>query len=1166
MYTFKNMQGKTSAFLKDNGSKKQGRGLLGLLLVAFFAVFMGENVFGQTPTTITDVAGLNAMTATGNYVVVADIDASGYTPANIVFSGQFDGAGHTINGLTKPLFVTADNAVIRNVNLKGVNISSASYSADTVGAIACVAKGYTRIYNCGILPNTKDFLDGDHPSVEATNCAGSIVGSLRNDSRVVNCFSYADVSSTSSTARAAGIVGNNTFASTAAVSGGKYTKLRTMVVNCMYYGDITNGSNVWPVYGGQKITNAGANAINNYNFYSDSCSFPVGVEPSTTHIYNCSWPARYEYLTRYEFHRSLLNSNRELCGWWVGAPSAPSTMTTAEVQAVPKDASLISKWVLAPEEAPFPILKSPGYYPSPINKDADAAWRISANEWEGKKLGTLEVRVKSGDHYSASDVQLSLVITDMDTLHEDYCYRKVQLPYYNTVFGNPNSTNWTTKYAGNYTDYAVTGWEITDVTGGTEGTFVEDWQNGYNFADRDCTKKDKYSVSGRIFAQGGFYYVPNGVTAITIKAHWANAYYLSNWDYNYDRVNFKHDSDNNRKGVAFAPAGIRSDLVQNNGVYTFVGNGQRVRFGKIKDVANDCSMPAGSVFDNALILIGNHQYCTGGQNVDPSCSFTLMSPDFDFDNEPDYCLDWQLGVGTTRQQFCPLRIDFLPVVEIGLGLKKDGSTQYYSLGCYRPLGHFEVTETALIRFGQFEFSNKNRTLYAPLILNGGIYEQYVKSTSGQAFSTADDKIDYIILGGNVYMFGFTPGAHVNPNANFPTRHCAVNALGGKFKKFFLAGNFNEKVKPNQDNPHAYIDGGWFDHMASAGKEGIYGDVTWRINHARIKEFYGGGVMAEATGDYYKIVKGSIDVVIDNSIVDKYCGGPKFGDMVSGKTVTTSATGTTFGVYFGAGNGGTNYVQYDKTDGTYPRDNNNFTWEETGKLDQYFPGTYRNIGTGYQADYELEMINVSTGTLDNNKVIRTYFFAAQFATTNTGDVSNTLLDCLVKTNFYGAGNLGGVNGDVTSTLTDTEVRGSAFGGGFSASIPEVRIYNKDKIYPVIDVYTGYITPSLGGTYTSYIWSNDPSLSPSNPAGNGIFFTEVSLDNLGTVTGNVDFTIQGSSTVGGSIFGGGDESAVSGSTLVKVLDQTKVFGNIYGGGNIGTIGVNTKVIINGVTPQP
>ena len=1168
LYKFDNMQGKTYAFLKDNGSKKQGRGLLGLLLVAFFAVFMGENVFGQTPTTITNVAGLNAMTATGNYVVGADIDASGYNPANIVFSGQFDGAGHTINGLTKPLFVTADNAVIRNVNLKGVNISSASYPADTVGAIACVAKGYTRIYNCGILPNTKDFLDGDHPSVEATNCAGSIVGSLRNDSRVVNCFSYADVSSTSSTARAAGIVGHNAFASTAQVSGGKYYKLRTMVVNCMYYGDITS-PNIWPVYGGEKITNSGDNSINNYNFYSDSCSFsPDAQNPSVTHAYNCSWPARYNYLTRYEFHRSLLNSNRELCGWWVGAPSAPSTMTTAEVQAVPKDASLISKWVLAPEEAPFPILKSPGYYPSPINKDADAAWRISANEWEGKKLGTLDVTVKCGDHYTASDVQLTLVITDMDTLRGDYCYRKVQLPYYNTVFGDPSSTNWTTKYAGNYSDYAVTGWEITDVTGGTEGTFVEDWQYGYNFADRDCTKKDKYSVSGRIFAQGGFYYVPNDVTAITIKAHWANAYYMGNWDYYYDRVNFDHPTGNNNlnkaQGKPFAPAGIRSDIENNNGVYTFVGNGQRVRTGKIKDVANSCNMPAGSVFDNALILIGNHQYCTGHQDVDPNCSFTLMSPDFDFDNEPDYCLEWQLGINTNRYSICPMRIDFLPVVEIGLGLKKDGSTQFYSLGCYRSLGHFEVTETALIRFGQFEFSNKNRTVYAPLILNGGIYEQYVKSTKGNAMGNADDRIDYIIVGGNVYMYGFTPGAHVNSNANIPTRHCAVNALGGRFNKFFLSGYFNENVSPNQDNPHAYIDGGWFDHVASAGKEGIYGDVTWRINHARINEFYGGGVMGQATGNNYKIVKGSIDVVIDNSIVNKYCGGPKFGDMISGKTVTTSATGTIFGVFFGAGNGGTNYVQYKNTD-VVP-DPATYDWETTGDLRNYFPGKYRNLATGYQADYELEMINVSTGTMAGYAVIRTYFYAAQFAATNTGTVTNTLMDCLVKKNFYGAGNLGGVLGNVTSTLTDTEVRGSAYGGGFSASIPEVKIYNKDKSYPVIDIYTGYITPSLGGTHTSYIWSNDPSLSTSNPAGDGIFFTQVPLVNLGTVTGNVDFTIKGNSTVGGSIFGGGDESTVSGNTLVKVLDQTKVFGNIYGGGNMGTIGGDTKVIINGTNPTP
>ena len=96
----------------------------------------------------------------------------------------------------------------------------------------------------------------------------------------------------------------------------------------------------------------------------------------------------------------------------------------------------------------------------------------------------------------------------MDTLHNDYGYAKVQLPYYNEQFGNPNATTHAEKYGNNYTDKVVTGWKVTSVTDGTPGTFVEDWESGYNFADRYCTDKDLYAVSGRVFAQGGYYYVP----------------------------------------------------------------------------------------------------------------------------------------------------------------------------------------------------------------------------------------------------------------------------------------------------------------------------------------------------------------------------------------------------------------------------------------------------------------------------------------------------------------------------------------------------------------------------------------------------------------------------------------------------------------------------------
>ena len=565
-----------------------------------------------------------------------------------------------------------------------------------------------------------------------------------------------------------------------------------------------------------------------------------------------------------------------------------------------------------------------------------------------------------------------------------------------------------------------------------------------------------------------------------------------------------------------------------------------------------------------------------------------MSVDLDFDEEPDYCLEWQLGKEMARQVIAPIRFDFLPVVELGIAGKLHNSKDFYSLGCYRSKGHFEVTETAFIRFGQFEFELGIRD-DGPIILNGGIYDQYSRGRNGET----NQHINYVILGGHIVMPSFTPGAHVNTNAKYQTRHCAVNVLGGDFTSFYLTGGYNEAIKPYEDNPHCYIDGGRFGTIAAAYKEGIWGDVTWRINHALIGEFYGGGVMAQATGDTYKIVKGSIDVVINNSIVGKYCGGPKFGDMVSGKTVKTSATGTTFNQFFGAGNGGTNYVQYANTDGTGVPVTD---WSSTINSN-YTPGKYRNKDQGYAANYDLEVINYSTGDGNGKFVNRSYYYSAQFATTNTGNVTSTLTDCTINTNFYGGGFLGGVTGNVTSTLTNCTVNGAVFGAGYSASAGTVNIYNKDKVPPVPNTYTGMIKPQSGGTFTTYEWTNNKTFgtktlstgSPTilNPNGDGknYIYTEVSLENLGSVSGNVTLTINGNTVadkngkvmkVGHSVYGGGEESTVNGDTEVNVSGGTigttgkggATWGNVYGGGKgkendvtAGLVKGNTNINISG-----
>ena len=300
-------------------------------------------------------------------------------------------------------------------------------------------------------------------------------------------------------------------------------------------------------------------------------------------------------------------------------------------------------------------------------------------------------------------------------------------------------------------------------------------------------------------------------------------------------------------------------------------------------------------------------------------------------------------------------------------------------------------------------------------------------------------------------------------------------------------------------------------------------------------------------------------------------------MVSGKTVTTRATGTTFGEYYGAGNGGTNYVQFandDKSDG--PRNAsqwlNLLTSSGTGK---YSPRKYISTAKGYHANYDYEEINPSTGTTSGQMIDRIYYYSAQFATTNTGNVSSTLTGCTVLNNFYGAGFLGGVVGTVTSILTDCDIHGSAFGAGYSASVPKVNIYNTDKTPPKANIYTGIITPQSGGTFTTYTWCDTAGSTGSPVTHDTLFYTEVSLDNLGTVSSNDTLIIKGNSKIGtrvddgaghqvlkagtGNVYGGGDESSVGGNTFVSVEDNTVVLGSVFGGGNQAPVNANTEVVV-------
>ncbi len=1186
-------------------------------------------------TSLSDITDLN-----GKYELTADIFVpSGFTSKG-EFTGTLDGGFHKIYNLGEPIFKSTNgSAIVRNIIFEDVsiNVNAGHVGGGDAGAVTCHAQGSSRIYNCGILPtsterNAEGVITGFSGStVIGTGNVGSIVGKISGTARVINCYSYATVSGGSTKA---GIVGNNSEATTS-------TNLKTMVMNCMFYGSVSGGR---PVYSGERIVNYGSTAVNLYNYYRNDNGDSYG---NFDDLYG-ALPAEEEYLTRFEYFRSILNSNRQLCTYWITDKKVTSTDPTEGVQTA-ADTALVAKWVLDPTIAPYPILKKWGKYPSVINRDPVYRYnpetrtnelRSSAKELEGKSYGKLSVSIKGGAKNSSGSTSREIPITDIDTLNFDYGYYKIQLPYYNEVFGDPSvvipapsddqfMTKWTQRYGGNYKDYVVTGWKITNVAGGTPGKFKgyavasvpEDvvsagavtpdvvspetstaenayaWEDGFNFADRECTNKDLYKKSGRVFAQGGYYYVPKGVTGITIEAYWGKAVYLHNNEHSMDRVSIAYPSADGKDGngdgtganygYAFTPAGTLASKFQGNDVYQ-----------TLKSAIDNLPFTGNSytVYDQAIVLVGNVQIKNRGgslgrgtneSNQGDNRPYTIMSVDFDLDNEPDYCLELQQRNTTNRPGIHPVRFDFLPVPELGLTMR--ANTFAYSIGLMIPQGHFEITETAFMHTTQFEYDAKVGKFEAPLILNGGHFEQIVQRYGPK------NRTSYILMGGNFRIKRFTPGYHATP-ADDPVRHCAVNAIGGEYPEFYLSGIYAPEKPVLADNPHCYTNGGKFDFMAGAGYEQVNGNVTFKIDHSIIKEFYGGGINGS------KPVTGNIDVTINNSLVGKYCGGPKVGPMTEVstgvlKTVKTNATGTTFGVFYGGGNGGTSYYRQRKIDntGTFPTAADNWEGFDAFNPLNQVPGitaVYDN-GTekkGYHAEYEFEVFNSSNGLKSGEDVIRAYCRWAQFGTTTTGNVTNNLTDCTITGDFFGGGNLANVTGNVNTILKGaTHIYGSAFAGGYSASIPSFRVHNKTTVTIPTKDSAGNVAEqgSLdyyqdGGKDRYYTWcykNKSGKVFPegvvipagttttNNPAfqyeGKWYVLTTVSLEGLGAVSGNTSMTIKDGSTIDGNVYGGGDASSVDGNTEILIQNGTTVGRSVYGGGNMADVNGNTSVTVTGGT---
>jgi hypothetical protein len=1115
---------------------------------ANFGVWVKEANFSngsKGPNRNTSISFASDITdMSGSYTLASDFECDATIgTSDDPFTGTIDGGLVTIEGTwDRPLFGCVDGAVIKNVIIKSVNVSYAG----NAGAIAAVAKGNTRIFNCGILDGT----------VGGNDDVGGVVGQLDGSARVINCFSYADITGGNNVG---GIVGNNKVTTTA-------DNIATMVMNCMFYGDITSGATISPVYGGTNINNL-QGGLNTFNYYRYESHYSY-VGNITAGKYNCALAVEEKYLTRFEFYRQLLNSNKKLAAFYATGNAA--------------DADQMAKWVLETADRsnenpkPYPVLKPQGYYPSIINYDVtNAPDSATVGRNKGGKLGkTLSVTIltksqktdggQSWPTAASSDVHttsLTLTRTDKDEDRFNFNYDKVQLPYYNDVG------------TGNYTENrAVTGWKITAITAVNGDPYtkdnyptsgIKDYPD-HNYADRKSSNKDLYTVSKRVFSQGAYFDVPYGVSSITIEPYWGKATYIA--DKNYDVV-YKNDYTGKQN---VANTGTQAE---NN---TTLFNNQKIQItvsGGLDYIDKWKGGLGSTVYDNAIVLVGNiHQDGVPSNGDNP---FTLMSVDNDNDHEPDYSMIYH---HKDRLAVAPIRFDFLNVIGTAQAQKPNGATLICNVGIFATKGWFEITNTALIYFTQFEYENLTKApnkFDAPLILHGGLYDQFVSTQS----SSVSGKTIYIHLGGNVWVKEFGMGTHSDGEKATP--HVPVSVTGGDYDGFYLSGTYKPDAAVNADNAECYISSGHFGEIAGASQEQINGNVRWQIYNADIDNFFGGGTNAD------KPIKGDVIVDIYNSRVSTFCGGPKFGNMEPNKKVTTNAVGCVFEKFFGAGYGGTSYSRKKYYDNTTPKWDTELQKYYTTDRGKYFDGITNGLGeklsngqykfgykgVGVATDFDYEFFVWSKGQTGG----RFYVKFASFSLAQCNDVSSTLTRCTINGNFYGGGSLGKVTGTATSILDGCTVYGNVFGGGYSATLPEIPVRNAGftKI-PKFNSASGMFEPAELSDTTHYEWKHVDNLLDNGVSGIDenykYVYTDVDLTALGQVA-NTDLTIKGNTFVQGKIvdgkatggvFGGGDESKTNGNTTVTIEntgEQTVL--NVFGGGNVADVGGGVTVNIQGGT---
>lgn len=1068
------------------------------------------------------------------------------------FEAIFDGNFKKIKGLTVSnsdgthagLFGYLDNGTVKNVILENLDVSLATSAEAYVGGLVGFATGSSKIYNNGVESGT--ILANGAGNV--STYIGGIVGYATGTTAVVNSYNKANVTSTTTNPNAyiAGILGYRANGSSDMMGLGNLNN-GVRVFALVNYGSASiSGGNYQYVYNGIKV-NADESPTYCYYLFDGNLRDTSHDKANTYAIIRS-----YDEISSDGF-KANLNSYRYLAAYYAGVDQTINASKDNGYQE-------IAMWDKDKTDDYFVVKKY-----EKINNTQYMQFKHTQSEansaYNGKYL-----KVNFVNSQNSSQVKTIYArVYDKEDSNYDFTNRKIILPF-NSHLATDGGQQFTYSGTKNGFTMTLTGWKLSQVksSSGTSGARSNGENFNYDYTLRTGKNGQRKDI-GTVFAQGGYFMVPEGVTEVTFTTRWAYTAYVSDQtnEVVYTNGYALNANQTNDYGKKFNNTGDKCKSPTNPCV-------------SLSEAYESVSGTAASedLYGVAFVLVGNYhmiQTDNNIQNVDLTVNsvaywpfswnrnneVTIMSADQDNDLVPDYSL---YTGGASDFYVAGVRLDFVNVLSVPQVGTQKNTLGRFILNFLRKTNikniNFETTETCTT--DKIILNIQNATYVK---LNGG----NISVTSSYEAKQHNSRINYLQVGGNLYADFINYGCESTETvASFEQWMPVFVVTGGRINTLsstYVNANLNAMNKI-----YFYLDGGYINNFYTTYNGSITKDAAVVVNGSYINNYYSGGHTSSS-----KVV-GGVTSTISNARIGYLYGGPEFGEITNHSNLNVYNSEIDY--LYGSGYGGTETIEADNIHTTIrtepntsvvPGEQNNYnyglgTMSGTDANYAYSPSSLYTFGTknnlGIMTDYE----TLAFGYQSIYKSSYSNFYSS-LSSASVDRVNLNIVGGTIHHDVYGGGNKGIVDGSILMNIKGAKIEGSVYGGGLSNEIETIDVTPNASDAGVPN-FRSLTVDNLGTkpVKETYTWSDDASLETNIVDRTNKLIYSPNASILGSVTGDIYVNIS-DSIITGDVYGGGNLSKVTGNSHINLYGNNDIDGSVYGGGNKAEIEGTTDVRLKG-----